>query len=105
MGNGRPAEGKGDPVTVQEQFTPPGAAGLGEFTAAWRAWHARHEARLADPPGFLAITSLHWLTATPQRRRCAPATASCPPPACTGAPRRPSGSATPRAPGTPARTA
>ena len=54
-------------MTVQEQFTPPGAAGLGEFTAAWRAWHARHEARLAAPHGFLAITSLHWLTETPQR--------------------------------------
>ena len=49
---------KGRPMTVQEQSTPPGAAGLGEFTAAWRAWHARHEARLADPHGFLAITSL-----------------------------------------------
>jgi len=61
-------------VTIQEQFTPPGAAGLGEFTAAWRAWHARHEARLADPHGFLAITSLHWLTETPERFGDAPGT-------------------------------
>jgi len=29
-------------MTIQEQLTPPGAAGLGEFTAAWRAWHGRH---------------------------------------------------------------
>ena len=61
-------------MTVQEQFTPPGAAGLGEFTAAWRAWHARYEARLADPHGFLAITSLHWLTETPERFGDAPGT-------------------------------
>src|SRR4029077_368669 len=74
MGNGRPAEGKGDPVTVQEQFTPPGAAGLGEFTAAWRAWHARHEARLAAPPRLLGTTSLHWHTETPQRFGAAPGT-------------------------------
>ena len=61
-------------MTIQEQLTPPGAAGLGEFTAAWRAWHARHEARLADPHGFLAITSLHWLTETPERFGDAPGT-------------------------------
>jgi len=59
-------------MTIQEQLTPPGAAGLGEFTAAWRAWHGRHQARLADPHGFLAVTSLHWLTETPQRFDDAP---------------------------------
>jgi len=38
-----------------------------DFTAEWNAWHRRQEARLADPHGFLAITSLHWLTDEPQR--------------------------------------
>ena len=59
-------------MTVHGQATAPEAADLGEFTAAWRAWHARQEARLADPHGFLAITSLHWLTGTPQRFGDAP---------------------------------
>jgi uncharacterized protein (DUF1684 family) len=59
-------------VTVHDQTARPGAASLGEFTAAWRSWHARHEARLAGPHGFLAITSLHWLTGTPQRFGDAP---------------------------------
>ena len=59
-------------MTVQDQATPPEVADLGEFTADWIAWHARHEARLADPHGFLAVTSLHWLTGTPQRFDDAP---------------------------------
>lgn len=42
------------------------------FAAAWRAWHAAHERALADPHGFLAITGLHWLDATPQRFDDAP---------------------------------
>ncbi len=46
-------------MTIQDQATWP-EADLGEFTAAWRGWHANHEARLADPHGFLAVTSLHW---------------------------------------------
>jgi uncharacterized protein (DUF1684 family) len=33
----------------------------------WDEWHASHEKRRADPHGFLAITGLHWLDATPQR--------------------------------------
>jgi uncharacterized protein (DUF1684 family) len=59
-------------MTVQDQATLPDVADLGEFTAGWIAWHARHEARLADPHGFLAVTSLHWLTETPQRFDDAP---------------------------------
>jgi hypothetical protein len=54
-------------MTAQDQVTPPEVADFAEFTAAWQAWHAGQEARLADPHGFLAITSLHWLTETPQR--------------------------------------
>jgi uncharacterized protein (DUF1684 family) len=59
-------------MTVQHQVARPEAATPGEFAAAWRAWHARQEARRADPHGFLAITSLHWLTGTPQRFTDAP---------------------------------
>jgi len=33
----------------------------------WTTWHAEHERRRADPHGFLAITSLNFLTAAPQR--------------------------------------
>ena len=47
----------------------PGPAG---FAEQWEAWHAGHEARLADPHGFLAITGLHWLTGEPQRFPDAP---------------------------------
>jgi uncharacterized protein len=45
---------------------------LDEFTAGWRAWHRGQEARLSDPHGFLAITSLNWLTEEPQRFPDAP---------------------------------
>ena len=68
-------------MTAQDQATPPEVADVGEFTAAWQAWHADQEARLADPHG------------------------SWPSPACTGSLRRRSGSTTPQVPGTPARTA
>ncbi|MFJ3392113.1 DUF1684 domain-containing protein [Leifsonia aquatica] len=37
------------------------------FAAAWHAWHDAHEAARADAHGFLAITSLRWLTADPER--------------------------------------
>ncbi len=59
-------------MTLRGQTTHPEAADLGEFTAAWRAWHTRHEARLAGPHGFLAITNLHWLTGAAQRFSNAP---------------------------------
>jgi uncharacterized protein (DUF1684 family) len=43
-----------------------------DFTAQWQAWHRRHQERLADPHGFLAITSLNWLAEEPQRFADAP---------------------------------
>lgn len=38
----------------------------------WTTWHAEHERRRADPHGFLAITSLNFLTASPRRFPDAP---------------------------------
>ncbi len=43
-----------------------GSADLDTFVEEWEAWHRDVEAWLADPHGFLAITSLHWLSETPQ---------------------------------------
>ena len=40
---------------------------IDDFTSDWHRWHRRHQARLADPHGFLAITNLHWLSGQPQR--------------------------------------
>jgi uncharacterized protein (DUF1684 family) len=45
-----------------------------EFTADWERWHKQHEDRLAAPDGFLAITSINWLSETPARFRDAPGT-------------------------------
>ncbi len=42
------------------------------FIEDWARWHKQHEALLADPHGFLAITSLNWLTDQPQRFPDAP---------------------------------
>jgi uncharacterized protein len=42
------------------------------FTEDWTQWHREHEAKLASPHGFLAITGLHWLTAEPVRYPDAP---------------------------------
>ncbi|GAA2014683.1 DUF1684 domain-containing protein [Catenulispora yoronensis] len=42
------------------------------FAHDWQEWHNGHEARLADPHGFLAITNLHWLQETPERFPDAP---------------------------------
>jgi uncharacterized protein (DUF1684 family) len=61
-------------MTIQEEATHPEVIDRGEFTAAWHAWHTRHVARLGDPHGFLAITSLRWLTERPQRFDDAPGT-------------------------------
>jgi uncharacterized protein len=44
------------------------------FAALWQEWHSAHETRLADPHGFLAVTSLRWLTDSPQRFDDAPGT-------------------------------
>lgn len=38
-----------------------------QFGREWEAWHRAHEARRADPHGFLAVTGLFWLHAEPQR--------------------------------------
>ena len=35
------------------------------FGRDWEDWHRAHEARRADPHGFLAVTGLHWLTPHP----------------------------------------
>lgn len=48
------------------------ATTLDALAASWEDWHRQQEARLADPHGFLAITSLHWLTEEPQRFPDAP---------------------------------
>jgi uncharacterized protein len=40
----------------------------------WATWHGQHERQLADPHGFLAITSLNFLTAEPQLFPDAPGT-------------------------------
>jgi len=33
-----------------------------DFAADWDVWHKQHEDRFAAPDGFLAITSINWLT-------------------------------------------
>jgi uncharacterized protein (DUF1684 family) len=42
-------------------------SGVGEFGDAWQAWREDREERLRSPHGWLAITAIHWLTATPER--------------------------------------
>jgi uncharacterized protein (DUF1684 family) len=48
------------------------AAPVTDFASDWREWHAAHETAFAAPHGFLAITSIRWLEATPQRFDDAP---------------------------------
>ena len=43
-----------------------------DFAADWDVWHKQHQDRLAAPDGFLAITSINWLTETPTRFQDAP---------------------------------
>lgn len=50
------------------------ATSAGAFAAEWAAWHAGHERQRAAPHGFLAVTHLHWLDATPARLDGAPGT-------------------------------
>lgn len=38
-----------------------------DFLGEWQAWRQAREDRLTAPHGFLSITGLHWLEATPQR--------------------------------------
>jgi uncharacterized protein (DUF1684 family) len=54
-------------MTVQDLDRTP-------FEQGWADWHRQHEAALADEHGFLAITSLNWLAAEPQRFPDAPGT-------------------------------
>ncbi|KIF71731.1 hypothetical protein HY68_29335 [Streptomyces sp. AcH 505] len=42
------------------------------FVQQWEKWHEEHERSLADPHGFLAVTSLRWLDAEPARFPDAP---------------------------------
>lgn len=42
------------------------------FTRDWHEWRGRQFARLCAPHGFLAVTSLHWLGADPERFDDAP---------------------------------
>jgi uncharacterized protein len=42
------------------------------FGLEWQQWHQQHERDLADPHGFLAVTGLYWLSATPERFPGAP---------------------------------
>ncbi|MFG1809527.1 DUF1684 domain-containing protein [Streptomyces sp. NPDC049040] len=44
------------------------------FAQEWQEWHEQKEKVLAGPHGFLAITGLHWLDATPTRFPDAPGT-------------------------------
>jgi uncharacterized protein (DUF1684 family) len=44
------------------------------FEQDWADWHRKHEAQLAAEHGFLAITSLNWLSDQPQRFADAPGT-------------------------------
>ncbi|MFE1318196.1 DUF1684 domain-containing protein [Kitasatospora phosalacinea] len=43
-----------------------------EFTREWEEWHAASQRALADPHGFLAVSSLNWLDAEPTRFPDAP---------------------------------
>jgi uncharacterized protein (DUF1684 family) len=43
-----------------------------DFAADWDVWHKQHQDRLAAPDGFLAITSINWLTETSARFPDAP---------------------------------
>ncbi|MFD8671860.1 DUF1684 domain-containing protein [Streptomyces seoulensis] len=50
------------------------ATDLHAFTESWQDWYRAHEENLADPHGFLAVTSLNWLDEQPRRFPDAPGT-------------------------------
>ncbi|MFB7776021.1 DUF1684 domain-containing protein [Streptomyces bauhiniae] len=50
------------------------ATDLHAFTESWQDWYRAHEENLADPHGFLAVTSLNWLDERPRRFPDAPGT-------------------------------
>jgi uncharacterized protein len=43
-----------------------------DFAARWDDWHKQHQDHLAAPDGFLAITSINWLSDIPARFPDAP---------------------------------
>src|SRR6478609_7404392 len=43
-----------------------------DFQHQWEQWHREHETAIGDRHGFLAVTSLNWLTESPQRFPDAP---------------------------------
>jgi len=45
----------------------PASATSADFADEWARWHEQHEAARASEHGFLAVTSLTWLGAEPQR--------------------------------------
>lgn len=61
-----------DADVIDENVVDLNSAELAAFSTEWEKWHEGHEAVLADRHGFLAITNLHWLSATPQRFPDAP---------------------------------
>ncbi len=63
-----------DPAQADPSRTDPARA-----AAAHAAWHDAHERARASEHGFLAITSLRWLTPTPERFDDAPGTWSTSP--------------------------
>lgn len=59
-------------MTTIDRTEPSGSVESDDFVREWESWHAAHEAVLADPRGFLAITNIHWLDQTPRRFSDAP---------------------------------
>lgn len=45
-----------------------------DFLGDWQAWRDDREDRLRSPTGWLSITAIHWLTATPERYDDVPGT-------------------------------
>lgn len=52
-------------MTAHETTTPSAPVDGAAFADEWGRWHDAHEDRRADPHGFLAVTGLHVLDATP----------------------------------------
>jgi len=67
-----------------------------DFAAEWERWHKQHEGRLAAPDGFLAITSINWLSESPARFSDCPGRVGGRRLGCLGPARRRRGAATRR---------
>lgn len=61
-------------TTTTDENTAGGTIERAAFARDWESWHREHEARRADPHGFLAVTGLHWLTGAPVALPDAPGT-------------------------------